>query len=144
MRITVQHEAVCGQDYLFTLSDGIHTKQSVTLPNPLTYSVPGYDTRFLSEALTWYLEDFLKFPEGANIELANAVVESMKSWGKEVYNCLFNDTIGGISDSEHVEIVISSDSPSVLAWPWEVLYDETEGFIAQKCSVVRSPANLKY
>ena len=67
-----------------------HTK-AVPLPRPTAFPVEGYPAKqFLSE-LRWYLEEYLQTPFGAFPQLAERVVETMRTWGTAVFDALFTE-----------------------------------------------------
>jgi len=96
----------------------------------------------LSESLTWYLEDYLKYPDGASKKLADAVIETLKEWGNMVYSLLFSRFIDSNADSEEMEIRILSDSAAILSWPWEAVCSEAERFPARHCAITRTPISI--
>ena len=62
----------------------------------------------------------------------------------EAFNKLFGDRRGGeiFNDAtregyESLHLLISSDDPQVLGWPWEALHDPQAGQLAQTCQIER-------
>ena len=65
-------------------------------------------------------------------------------WGVEAFNSLFGDRRGGeiFNDAtregyESLHLLISSDDPQVLGWPWEAIHDPQTGQLAQTCQIER-------
>lgn len=85
----------------------------VSLPDPAEYPVAGDPKLRLLEQLKWYLEDYLKYP-------ADAVVSTLKAWGAEALNRLFDCHAckwysDARSDLDALQIKNISSSPAVLS-----------------------------
>ena len=133
---------------LFCVSNGQTPTTPTELPNPATYPVIGYEKKQLLPELAWYLEQYLEMPAGADAQRADAITATLKAWGKEAFDRLFDNRVAGLwyenaRDSlSDLEIKIVSASPAVLSWPWEAIYSGDDGYLAQRCCIERQPPNL--
>ncbi|MBN1508702.1 MAG: CHAT domain-containing protein [Sedimentisphaerales bacterium] len=108
--------------------------------------LPGSDLR---RELRWYLEQFLDYPFPPNTDRAERATEALQAWGTHAFKALFH---GGkardwyhdvVRDgTEHLHLRIVANEPSVLAWPWEALYDPERGYLASKCHIERQLNNV--
>lgn len=135
------------EEPLFTVSNGLITTKPESLPDPAVYPVVGYPNLQLLEQLKWYLEDFLEYPIGPNKEKGEAIVSTLKAWGMEVFNRLFTgDAYKWYIDARPIldmlQITIISNSPTVLSWPWEALYSDDIGYLAQRCLIERRTSDI--
>ena len=132
---------------LFCVSNGQTPTTPTELPNPATYPVIGYEKKQLLPELAWYLEQYLEMPAGADAQRADAITATLKAWGKEAFDRLFDNRVAGLwyenaRDSlSDLEIKIVSTSPAVLSWPWEALYSGDE-YLSLHCCMERQPPNL--
>ena len=108
------------------------------------FPVEGRPDSDLVRELSWYLETFLDYPYPPETEHAERVLDSLSTWGKQAFNALFGDREGGRFFEEatqeghqELQLVISSDDPRVLSWPWEALQDPESGVLAQTCQMER-------
>ena len=44
--------------------------------------------------------------------------------------------------TEHLQLRIIANEPTVLAWPWEALHDPERGYLAHKCHIERQLNNV--
>lgn len=101
----------------------------ISLQTPDEIYIAGSKT--LRNELRWYLEDYISNPFGAYTERAERITAKLREWGTECYKQLFENEI--ISSAK---IVIQSESSTILAFPWEALYDG-EYYLAQKNIIER-------
>lgn len=131
----------------FTMSNGSTTIKIGSLPDPAVYPVVGYPKLQLLDQLKWYLEDFLEYPIGANKEKGEAIVSTLKAWGMETFNRLFTgETYKWYIDAQlkldTFQIIIISNSSTVLSWPWEALCSSDIGYLAQHCLIERRSSDI--
>jgi tetratricopeptide (TPR) repeat protein len=108
--------------------------------------LPGTDLR---RELRWYLERFLDYPFPPNTDRADRAVNALEAWGTHAFKALFH---GGMArdwyrdavrdGTEHLQLRIIANEPSVLAWPWEALHDPERGYLAHKCHIERQLNNV--
>ena len=129
-------QAICPQDARST--------ETVAIPSPVGFPVEGRPNSDLMRELRWYLEGFLDYPFPPETEHAERVQDALRRWGVEAFNKLFGDRRGGeiFNDAtregyESLHLLISSDDPQVLGWPWEALHDPQAGQLAQTCQIER-------
>src|SRR5208282_3229759 len=129
-------QAICPQDARST--------ETVAIPSPVGFPVEGRPNSDLMRELRWYLEGFLNYPFPPETEHAERVRDALRRWGVEAFNKLFGDRRGGeiFNDAtregyESLHLLISSDDPQVLGWPWEALHDPQVGQLAQTCQIER-------
>jgi tetratricopeptide (TPR) repeat protein len=129
------------------LSDG-KSSALVTLVSPKDMPIGRGGKKLLGE-LRWYLEDYLNMPHGAYTELAKDIQEALRSWGQKCFETLFSElTQDWFQEArrnglENLHLKISSDDPAILSWPWEALYCDDVGFLAQNCCMERQLSNSK-
>jgi len=110
--------------------DSILTCQPVSFPNPLTLKI--------LKRLTWYLEEYLLFPYGAERDKAQKVEKEMKEWGESLFNQVFTkcdcDPDPHFLYQEAVkkgldtcELCIISEDTKFLMIPWELLREPKPG-----------------
>jgi len=110
--------------------DSIISCQPVPFPNPLTLRI--------LKRLTWYLEEYLLFPYGAERDKAQKVEQEMKEWGESLFNQVFPQ--GNYDPDPHFlyqeavkrgldtcELCIISEDTRFLMIPWELLRDPAPG-----------------
>ncbi|MDQ1254276.1 MAG: hypothetical protein QG646_3507, partial [Euryarchaeota archaeon] len=89
------------------------------------------------EELRWYLEDYLNYPYGFEFR-AQKVENKMIQWGESLFQMVFiksqedPDPRGMYQEAvreglENCELCISSNNPSFLNIPWELIRDPTPG-----------------
>jgi len=129
-------QAICPQDARST--------ETVAIPTPVGFPVEGRPNSDLMRELRWYLEGFLDYPFPPETEHAERVRDALRRWGEQAFNKLFGDRRGGeiFNDAtregyESLHLLISSDDPQVLGWPWEALHDPQVGQLAQTCQIER-------
>ena len=129
-------QAICPQDARST--------DTVAIPSPIGFPVEGRPNSDLMCELRWYLERFLGYPFPPETEHAERVRDALRKWGEEAFNKLFGDRRGGeiFNDAtregyEALHLLISSDDPKVLGWPWEALQDPRAGQLAQLSQIER-------
>jgi len=108
--------------------------------------LPGSDLR---RELRWYLERFLDYPFPPNTDRADRATQVLQAWGTHAFSALFH---GGMArdwyrdivrdGTEHLHLRIVANEPTVLAWPWEALYDPERGYLASKCHIERQLNNV--
>ena len=81
---------------LFCVSNGQTPTTPTELPNPATYPVIGYEKKQLLPELAWYLEQYLAMPVGADAQRADAITATLKAWGKEAFDRLFDNRVAGL------------------------------------------------
>ena len=71
------------------------------------------------EDLRWYLEEYLTAPFGVCEDRGGRVEARLVGWGHLVYEAVFgSNTVQG-----DVHLVLRSASPSLLALPWELMFN---------------------
>lgn len=99
--------------------------------------------RGLLPRLRWYLEGYLQAPFGAYRQSAQAVAETLQAWGGAVFDRLFVGEAQNWYQTARRQsfrdfrIKITSDSPEIMAWPWEALYSREDGYLALRFPVER-------
>jgi tetratricopeptide (TPR) repeat protein len=123
--------------------DGRST-ETVAIRSPADFPVEGRPDSDLMRELRWYLEVFLDYPFPPETEHAERVRDALRKWGVEAFNKLFGDRRGGeiFNDAtregyESLHLLISSDDPQVLGWPWEALHDPQVGQLAHLSQIER-------
>ncbi len=111
-----------------------------------TKELPGSHLR---RELRWYLEQFLDYPFPPNTDRADRVTQALEAWGTHAFQALFLAGKGrdwyhdAVRDgTEHLQLRIIANEPTVLAWPWEALYDPERGYLAHKCHIERQLNNV--
>ncbi len=124
-------------------ASGMKAAPTVEVTDPLWLLLGETDLRLGTE-LAWYLETYLDYPFGPNRERADRVLAALQSWGSEAFRVLFGegqarDFYRDATRDGHnsLHLVIASDNPSVLAWPWEALHDPLVGDLAHHCRIER-------
>jgi tetratricopeptide (TPR) repeat protein len=98
------------------------------LVSPADFPVEGNPGELLGVGLRWYLEDFLDFPFPPRTERAERIRAAIGAWGRIAFVALFGGSraraaLDEVSKEDAPSIVIESDDPAILAWPWEALED---------------------
>jgi tetratricopeptide (TPR) repeat protein len=116
----------------------------MSVVSPFGFPVHGRPESDLIRELNWYLETFLEYPFQPEIGHAERVLDSLRGWGQQAFEALFGDREGGRFFEEatreghqQLHLLISSDDPRVLSWPWEALRDPEIGILAQACQIER-------
>ncbi len=111
---------------------------------PNEFDVPGSAGEKLTGELRWLLEEFLDYPFHPRTDQANRAIAALQAWGEAAFKALFHsgDARDFYKDAvkpglDQFRLLISSDDPQVLSWPWEALYDPKKQFIAQHCDIER-------
>jgi hypothetical protein len=128
------------------LSDG-KTTSPVAVPSPAHFHVKGRpDNCHLTPELRWYLETFLDYPFPPETDHAEQVQTALQDWGKQAFQTLFSnlDAAPEFFKATHkgydrLLLQISSDDPTVLAWPWEALHHPKGDRLAVTCQIERRP-----
>lgn len=115
----------------------------VVLTNPLSQHLAGSNLD-LGHELAWYLESYLDLPTGPNEARAQRVQGALRAWARHSFDLLFGNgqardfyrdaTRDGHAD---LHLVVASDDPRVLSWPWEALVDPQVGDLAHHCRIER-------
>jgi tetratricopeptide (TPR) repeat protein len=99
--------------------------------------------------LQWYLEKYLEMPISGNHIKSKAVEKALAQWGKDTFKALFDSGLARDWYQEaqreglpNLHIIIASDSPRVLAWPWEALESADNGCLALQCCMERQLCNI--
>lgn len=143
MELQIHHIGYQDNKYMFEVIRSMDIKHTpaVSLPDPSTFFVENYPSRYFLPELRWYLEDYLQEPFGAYQQQAESVAETIKAWGRSVFDALF---VGYARDwyqdakrqcFEELRIKIASDSPEIMSWPWEALYSKDDGYLALRCCI---------
>jgi tetratricopeptide (TPR) repeat protein len=111
---------------------------SVAIVSPAEINVADYNFKLLY-GLRWYLEKYLSLPIDAYRDHADAVQETLKEWGEACFSLLFDKqtqdriiaSVSSQSENAECRLIISSNDPAVLSWPWEALYNSEIGFFAK-------------
>ncbi|MDR0374004.1 MAG: hypothetical protein LBI79_10765, partial [Nitrososphaerota archaeon] len=116
--------------------------QPVALTPPKEITVGKYNTNL--QDLQWYLEDYMELPIGTYRIRAEAVQTALSQWGRDCFEALFASSPARDwyfatqqEDLTNLQLVIVSDDPAVLSWPWEALKTPDNNFIAQHCPITR-------
>jgi hypothetical protein len=102
----------------------------------LSHAVP-FEHLFNQQALTdlrWYLEEYLRFPYGLASDNAAKIEQKLQNWGEQLFELVFRSSEkareffqAATYDGLHnCELVITSDDPTVLNLPWELLYSPSD------------------
>ena len=88
-------------------------------------------------ALRWYLESYLAYPYGAELDRARGVAERMAQWGEVLFTQVFGasevDAVGTLYEEAvrdglgRWETCIQSEASAFLSVPWELLRDPAPG-----------------
>lgn len=127
---------------LCRLSDG-KTAPPIEVVTPIGFPVQGRPNSDLVQELHWYLEFFLDYPFPPETDHAERVLAALNAWGEQSFRDLFGsrDAIRlfdvATKDYKRLHLIISSDDPVVLSWPWEALRDPERGTMAHTCQISR-------
>ena len=132
---------------LYEPYNGIYS-EDIPLVSPNEKKVGDYKIS-LRQGLKWYLEDYFHLPVSVESERADEVQSALKEWGNQCFEALFADSqtsewflLAQKQGLENLIITIICDEPKILAWPWEALYCDDVGFIAQYCQIERQIPNI--
>lgn len=124
-------------------SAGAKAAPTVELVDPLALKLAGSDLD-LGHELAWYLESYLDLPSGPNVTRAERVCSALQDWGRRSFDVLFGhgqarDFYRDATRQGHsaLHLVVASDNPHVLSWPWEALADPQVGDLAHHCRIER-------
>jgi tetratricopeptide (TPR) repeat protein len=145
-QLTIRH-AASGEQRLFTVerlrTGGVKVAPPVEVADPERWAIAGSSAKLLPE-LAWYLESYLDYPFGPNEERAERVIQALNAWGRGAFEALFGEGQGrdfyrdAIRDGhDALDLVIASDDPEALGWPWEALHDPLVGDLAHHCRIER-------
>ncbi len=127
--------------------DGKRTEE-VCLPEPEAFPLKEHSSRKFLPELRWYLEEYLQAPFGAYLHRAACVSETMRDWGRAVFDTLFagrgRDWYQEAKRAglEQLRLKIVSDSAAVMSWPWEAIYSAEDGFLALRCHMERQLSEI--
>ena len=99
--------------------------EAAGLPEPFAFPLSTEEL----EDLRWYLEDYLRAPYAVYEDRGQAIAGCLKGWGERLFGALFGPGRPGqgayreMLSAGSTELWISSESPAVLALPWELLHD---------------------
>ncbi|MEI2582106.1 CHAT domain-containing protein [Scytonema sp. PRP1] len=104
---------------------------------PRFADVVEFEHPFNQQALTdlrWYLEEYLRFPYGLAPDNAAKIEQKLQNWGEQLFELVFRSSEkareffqAATYDGLHnCELVITSDDPTVLNLPWELLYSTSD------------------
>ena len=72
------------------------------------------------------------------------MLAALRRWGEQAFDALFGSRSSGrMFDAategayERLDLIVSSDDPRVLAWPWEALRDPEAATLAHTCQIER-------
>ena len=93
--LRVQHVAGDGEPrfQLVRVADA-KTTPPVAITPPVSFPVEGRPDSDLVRELRWYLEDFLGYPYPPETEHADRVLTSLKQWGRQAFDALFDKRQG--------------------------------------------------
>lgn len=111
---------------------------------PTEFPAGGTEGANLASELRWLLEKFLDWPFDPRTQQAERATVAMQAWGEAAFNALFDaskarDLYNAAISSglASLRLIVSSDDPEVLSWPWELLYDPDRRYIATDCDIER-------
>ena len=141
--ITIQHVDQSDPPQFIVVSEGKNLGP-FEVASPYGFEVKGIPNSDLIGLLRWYLEKFLDYPYPPEDERAEKVLDALRTWGESVFEAIFDnrETIRILDAStlegyRNLELVISSDDPSVLQWPWEAIRSPERGYLSQACQIKR-------
>ena len=95
------------------------------------------------QELRWYLEDFLDYPFPPRTDRAHELLGALGSWGCLAYKSILNSEVrrllerGSSQGRPGLRLIIQSDDPRLLAWPWEALRRSEDFVLGQTLSIER-------
>ncbi len=127
------------------VEDGdVKRSRAVAVPPPVGFPVEGASGTDLMAELRWYLEEFLDYPFPPWTDRAERVQAALRRWAEAAFGALFGGgsardwyTAAASGPAEGRRLLVSSDEPGVLAWPWEALRDPQRDFLAMDWHVER-------
>ncbi|TDR46724.1 Tfp pilus assembly protein PilF [Tahibacter aquaticus] len=124
-------------------ANGAKPAPPAIVEDPLTLALPG-TAQPLGTELAWYLEHYLDYPYAGNTIRAERVQSALRGWGERAFDALlghgrardfYNDATRDGHTALH--LMIASNDPRVLSWPWEALCDPQIGDLAHHCRIER-------
>ncbi len=104
---------------------------------------PPLDDAVLAD-LSWYLEEFSKWPTGPDYIRANKIEAKLENWGRSLLESATREREAAQlwqqfldSDGESKLVTIDATDPRVLRLPWELLADESGHLFPRGVSVRR-------
>lgn len=93
-------------------------------PTPFAWPLNEGET----EDLRWYLEDYLWVPFGVYENRGTQIEAKLQGWGQQIFKSIFGsgqarDAYVRARRHGNVELVLRSDSSSLLKLPWELMAD---------------------
>ena len=103
--------------------------------------VDGRPKSNLINDLGGYLEEYLNHPVGGYQELAERVLDKLRSWDENTFRRLFSAHVSEWDQTSDTGIdqpvfKITSNDPRILAWPWEALRCP-QGYLGLSCHIIR-------
>ena len=143
-RLSVLHVSESDPPQFQVQRDGGRMAPPAEVPSSYGFPVEGRPNSDLACDIHWYLEDFLNYPFPPRDRIAERVQDAFRRWGTQAFEALFSGGRGrdfyrdatrdGLPNL-YLEVV--SDDPTVLAWPWEALYDPDRQFIVHNARIAR-------
>ncbi len=108
------------------------------------------------DELRWYLEQYYEFPYHGNRVRAERVEQQLEAWGHALFAALFHGQEGiqlynnlmDQAEATGCTLTLGSESPEVLAQPWEMLRDRRGPLglrgVAVRRQLVKVQRNPKY
>ena len=132
-------------EFVITNANG-DASQAIRITSPYDYVVPNAGGASLISELRWSLERFLQYPFPPDTNRSERASEALKDWGTKTFKELFiPHAIGWLPKSagDVFSVVVSSDDPHVLSWPWEALRDERFGMASWGSSPMSVETSLR-
>lgn len=122
-RTIIRH--IEGLQFVVTYADGT-VSAPVTLEAPTDVAVPEQPNSNLLADLRWYLEDLPNLSD-ADPSAAAGFIVALSAWARSTFDALFVDAAGRDrlsmdSAKDSLPLIVSSADPTVLFWPWEILF----------------------
>jgi tetratricopeptide (TPR) repeat protein len=128
----------------------IRSAPAACVEDPTVMALTGTKLQLGAE-LAWYLEKYLAYPYGPNVQRAQRVQRALRTWGERAFASLFGQGVGRAlyfdaarNGLDLLRLVIASNDAGILSWPWEALYDPQMGPLAQSCYVERLIDNVTH
>jgi hypothetical protein len=148
MQLQIRHIENPGSHPQFEVTRDGKPSKAVNLTPPAEVMLEAHNID-LQCALQWYLEKYLEMPIEGYKTRGKAIEKALSQWGKDSFAALFDS---GLARDWYQEvrreglpklyIKIVSDSPGVLAWPWEALESTDGGCLALQCCMERQLCNI--
>lgn len=143
-QLTIEHQADGSFHIVRFAPDHKSVRIDGTITPPTAFDVPGTPGAHLDGELRWLLEKYLDYPFEPRTHQAARAAAALQVWGEAAFHALFHAgeardfyQRASAAGLDRLRLVISSDDPKVLSWPWEALYDPTRQFIAHHCDIER-------